>query len=94
VDDVVVGRILSDSIVRVKIWSAGGRVLYSDDPAEIGRRYSLSEDQRRLLRVGGAQVEVSDLSRPENALDRQAGRLIEAYTRIRTPSGSPMLFEI
>jgi signal transduction histidine kinase len=94
VDDVVVGRILSDSIVRVKIWSAGGRVLYSDDPAEIGRRYALSEEQRRLLRVGGAQVEVSDLSRPENALDRQAGRLIEAYTRIRTPSGTPMLFEI
>lgn len=94
VDDVVVGRILSDSIVRVKIWSAGGRVLYSDDPAEIGRRYALSGDQRRLLRVGGAQVEVSDLSRPENALDRQAGRLIEAYTRIRTPSGTPMLFEI
>jgi signal transduction histidine kinase len=54
----------------------------------------LSEDQQRLLRDGGAQVEVSDLSRPENALDRQEGRLIEAYTRIRTPSGTPVLFEI
>ena len=32
VDDVVVGRVLSNSIVRVKIWSAAGRVLYSDDP--------------------------------------------------------------
>jgi two-component system NarL family sensor kinase len=94
VDDVVVGRILSNSIVRVKIWSAGGRVLYSDDPAEIGRRFELSEEQHGLLRTGGAQVEVSDLDRPENALDRQEGRLIEAYTRIRTPSGAPMLFEI
>src|SRR5436309_6062175 len=71
VDDVVVGRILSNSIVRVKIWSAAGRVLYSDDPAEIGRRYGLSEEQHRLLRNGGAQVEVTDLNRPENALDRQ-----------------------
>jgi two-component system NarL family sensor kinase len=94
VDDVVVGRILSNSIVRVKIWSAGGQVLYSDDPAEIGGRFALSEEQHRLLREGGAQVEVSDLSRPENALDRGEGRLIEAYTRIRTPSGTPMLFEI
>ena len=94
VDDAVVGRVLSNSIVRVKIWSAGGRVLYSDDPAEIGRRYELSEEQHRLLRNGGAQVEVTDLNRPENALDRQQGRLIEAYTRIRTPSGTPMLFEI
>jgi two-component system NarL family sensor kinase len=84
VDDVVVGRVLSNSIVRVKIWSADGRVLYSDDPAEIGPRYALSAEQHRLLRNGGAQVEVSDLSRPENALDRKEGRLIEAYTRIRT----------
>lgn len=94
VDDVVVGRILSSSIVRVKIWSADGRVLYSDDPAEIGGRYALSSEQHRLLRDGGAQVEVSDLHRPENALDRAQGRLIEAYTRIRSPSGKPMLFEI
>jgi signal transduction histidine kinase len=94
VDDAVVGRILSGSIVRVKIWSADGRVLYSDDPAEIGHRYALSGEQQRLLRDGGAQVEVSDLSRPENALDRQQGRLIEAYARIRTPSGTPLLFEI
>ena len=94
VDDVVIARVLDDSIVRVKIWSPGGRVLYSDEAAEIGGRYPLSGEQHRLLRNGGADVEVSDLSRPENALDRQEGRLLEAYTRIRTPSGTPLLFEI
>ena len=94
VDDAVVARVLSDSIVRVKIWSPGGRVLYSDEPAEIGRRYALGEEEHRLLRGGGAQVQVTDLNRPENALDRQQGRLLEAYTRIRTPSGTPLLFEI
>ena len=94
VDDVVVARVLSNSIVRVKIWSADGRVLYSDDPAQIGGRYALDSGQLRLLREGGAKVEVSDLSRPENVLDRGQGELIEAYTRIRTPSGTPVLFEI
>jgi signal transduction histidine kinase len=94
VDDLVVGRVLSASIVRVKIWSADGRVLYSDDPAQIGGRYALDEEKRLLLSAGGAQVEVSDLSRPENALDRRLGKVIEAYTRIRTPSGTPLLFEI
>lgn len=94
VDDVVVGQVLSDSIVRVKIWSPAGLVLYSDEPAEIGGRYALDAGQHRLLRNGGAEVEVSDLSRPENRLDRQEGRLLEAYTRIRTPSGTPLLFEI
>jgi two-component system NarL family sensor kinase len=94
VDDLVVSRVLSDSIVRVKIWSPDGRVLYSDDPAQIGGHYALDADQRDLLREGGAEVEVSDLSRPENALDRGQGDLIEAYTRIRTPSGTPVLFEV
>lgn len=94
VDDVVVARVLSNSIVRVKIWSTDGRVLYSDDPAQINGRYKLDSGQLRLLRDGGAKVEVSDLRRPENALDRGQGKLIEAYTRIRTPSGTPVLFEI
>jgi two-component system, NarL family, sensor kinase len=94
VDDAVVGRVLSNSIVRVKIWSPNGRVLYSDEPAEIGGQYALDAGQHRLLRNGGAEVEVTDLNRPENELDRQEGRLLEAYTRIRTPSGTPLLFEI
>jgi two-component system NarL family sensor kinase len=94
VDGVVVARVLTNSIVRVKIWSPEGRVLYSDEAAEIGGRYALDDAQHRLLRNGGAEVEVTDLNRPENALDRQEGRLLEAYTRIRTPSGTPLLFEI
>jgi signal transduction histidine kinase len=94
VDDIVVGRVLNDSIVRVKIWSPGGRVLYSDEAAEIGGHYPLDPAQLRLLRDGGAKVEVTDLNRPENRLDRGQGELIEAYTRIRTPSGTPLLFEI
>jgi signal transduction histidine kinase len=94
VGDLVVARVLSGSIVRVKIWSPAGRVLYSDEHAEIGGRYALDAGQHRLLRNGGAEVEVTDLNRPENALDRQEGKLLEAYTRIRTPSGTPLLFEI
>lgn len=94
VDDLVVARVLRGSVARVKIWSAGGRVLYSDEPAQIGGRYPLGPEQLRLLREGGAEVEVSDLDRPENALDRGEGELIEAYTPIRTPSGTPLLFEL
>ena len=67
--------------MRVKIWSADGRVLYSDDPAQIGGHYALGDGRARLLRDGGATVEVSDLDRPENVLDRGQGKLIEAYTR-------------
>ena len=94
VDDVVLARVLSGSVVRVKLWSADGRVLYADDPGQIGDRFPLGDDELLLLREGGADVEVSDLERPENARERQEGELIEAYTRIRAPAGTPVLFEL
>jgi hypothetical protein len=33
------------------------------------------------------------LSRPENRYERSAGQLLEVYRRIRTPAGTPVLFE-
>src|ERR1700754_1557769 len=32
-DDLVQARLLSPSVVRVKLWSRDGRILYSDEPA-------------------------------------------------------------
>src|SRR4051794_37876914 len=37
-DDLVLGQVLSPSVVRVKVWSRDGTILYSDEPALIGRR--------------------------------------------------------
>jgi two-component system, NarL family, sensor kinase len=93
VDDVVAARLLSGSVVRVKIWSRDGRVLYSDEPALIGRRFGLGEEERELFTTGGADAELSDLSEPENRYERQEGKLLEAHTAIRTPDGTPVLFE-
>ena len=92
-DDVVQGRLLSPSVVRVKLWSRDGRILYSDEPAIIGRRFALGEDERALFTEGGAEAELSDLSRPENRFERQEGKLLEAHAVIRTPNGTPVLFE-
>src|SRR3954451_7249123 len=93
-DDVVLGQVLSPSVVRVKIWSQDGRILYSDEPALIGKRYGLGPDELKLFRDGGAEAEVSDLSKPENRYERQESKLLEAHTTIRTPNGTQVLFEI
>lgn len=93
VDAVVAGRVLSDSVVRVKLWTRDGRILYSDAPQLIGRRYPLGADERELFTSGGAEAELSDLSKPENRFERAAGKLLEAHTVIRTPDGTPVLFE-
>jgi len=93
-DDLVLGQVVTGSIVRVKLWSKDGTILYSDEPALIGDRFELGEDERELFDTGGAEAELSDLGRPENRYERPQGKLLEAHTAIRTPNGTQVLFEI
>jgi signal transduction histidine kinase len=93
-DDLVQGSIIGGSIVRVKLWAKDGTVLYSDEPALIGKRFTLGDDELELFRTGGAEAELSDLSSPENRYERPQGKLLEAHTTIRTPDGTQVLFEI
>jgi two-component system, NarL family, sensor kinase len=93
-DDLALGQIIGGSIVRVKLWSKSGRILYSDEPALIGATYGLGADELRLFRSGGAEAELSDLNKPENRFERGQGKLLEAYTTIRTPNGTQVMFEI
>jgi signal transduction histidine kinase len=101
VDDAVVSQVLPELpskdvpvVNRVKIWAKDGTVLYSDAPQLIGKKYELGAEEKELLEKGGAEAELSDLSKPENQYERQYGQLLEAHTNIRTPNGTPVLFEI
>jgi signal transduction histidine kinase len=93
-DGVVRGQVMTGSIMRVKIWSRDGTILYSDQPELIGRHYALAADDRELFDHGSAEAALSDLSRPENRLERGHGKLLEAYDIVHTPNGTPLLFEI
>jgi signal transduction histidine kinase len=92
-DRLVRRRILGGSVVRVKIWTRDGRIVYSDEPRLIGSRYSLGRDDLEAFTQGGVDAEVSDLNRPENRFERRYGKLLEVYLPIRTPSGKTVLFE-
>jgi two-component system, NarL family, sensor kinase len=92
-DDLVVGQILTGPVVRVKLWTRDGQILYSDEPRLIGRRFGLGEEEQDLFAEGGADAELSDLGEPENRFEREEGKLLEAHTVIRTPNGTPVLFE-
>jgi signal transduction histidine kinase len=93
IDRVVKARVLGNAIVRVKIWSRNGRVLYSDEPRLIGATYALGADEVGILRGGRVEADVSDLSRPENRFERPLGELVEVYMALETPNGHPVLFE-
>jgi signal transduction histidine kinase len=92
-DAVVRDRVLGSRIVRVKLWDATGRVVYSDDRALIGQQFSLGPDERALLGKEETTAEVSQLSRAENVEEKRFGTLLQVYRGFRTPEGTPLLFE-
>ena len=92
-DRAIQDRVLNDDLVRVKVWAADGRIVYSDEPRLVGKVYPLGAEDRLALENGGVDAEVSDLSRPENRFERPWGKLLEVYLPVQTPSGTPLLFE-
>jgi two-component system, NarL family, sensor kinase len=94
IDRVVRTRLLTNPVVRVKIWDRTGRIIYSDQPRLIGARYPLGASELGALRTGGVDADVSDLSRPENRFERQYHKLLEVYLGLRATDGTPVLFEL
>jgi signal transduction histidine kinase len=92
-DRVIRGRVLSGDVVRVKLWDASGRIVYSDEHRLIGFRTRLGADDLKALREGTTAAEVSDLSRPENRFERPNKKLLEVYLGVKTPQGGRLLFE-
>jgi two-component system NarL family sensor kinase len=93
-DAVVKRGLLRHGIVRVKIWSPDARVVYSDEPRLIGKRFELEREEREWLgRRGGVHAEISTLVGPENRFERGARKLLEVYVPIRDRRGRPLVFE-
>jgi len=92
--DSPVGRgVLNTDVVRVKLWTPTGLVLYSDDARLIGQKFALDDEARDALITPRTEAGITDLQRPENAQDAQVGPLLEVYRPVWTPNGTPLLFE-
>lgn len=92
-DTLVQSRVLSERVVRVKVWSADGRILYSDEPQLIGRQFAAKPDHARAIQSGVTKAELADTSSPENRFERATGQLLEVYLPVRTPNGTPVVYE-
>lgn len=93
-DQAVRARMKGSSLLRIKVWNAQGRVLYSDETQLIGKKFPLDRDDLQVLRSTGGETSVSDVSRPENQFERGLGTVIEAYVGMRDANGRPMLVEV
>ena len=90
---VVQRNVLDRALVRVKLWTAGGTIVYSDEGRLIGTTYELGADEKDSIATGRIDAGVSDLSEPENRYERPYRKLLEVYLPVRTPSGQVLLFE-
>ena len=95
-DIIVRQRILNNNVVRVKLWGvtgSSGTVIYSDEPRLIGQSFPLDGPELAALSGGAVDAGVSDLTDAENQYERSFGKLLQVYLPVRTPGGTPLLFE-
>jgi hypothetical protein len=88
---------LSQRVLRVKLWDATGRIVYSDDERLIGRVFPLDADDAATLHTGKVSADLSDLTAAENEFEHlPAGtqRVLQVYARVHTHGGTPLLFEL
>jgi two-component system NarL family sensor kinase len=92
-DAAVTKHVVGNSVVRVKLWTPEGRIVYSDEKRLIGKTFPVDAGHRDSLADPKTLAEVTDLQRPENEFERGQGKLLEVYRPVWTPSGQPLLFE-
>lgn len=85
--------VLQGSLVRVKLWTPQGRVVYASESRLIGAVFQLDDEELTALAEGRMASGVSDLTKPENRYERSFGKLLEVYVGVRTVTGAPLLFE-
>lgn len=95
INDRLAGASLSDQERRLKVWNRAGTVVYSDNPALIGRTFPIDDDLRAALQ-GIPSANITDGHDEENSGDNLPGPLIQVYVPIvfrgnLSPSG---VFEI
>jgi two-component system, NarL family, sensor kinase len=93
VDDVIQARVLSSRVLRVKLWTSDGLIVYSDEPELVGTKFPPKEDHREAIRTGEIRSEQSSTNAPENMYERDSGRLLEVYLPVRAPDGTTLVYE-
>lgn len=82
-DRVFLAGPLRHSVVSFKVWDRSGRILYSEDPSQIGRQYAVEPSLAQAF-AGRIQSHITYPDRPDNSpgLGSQS-RLLEVYVPVR-----------
>jgi signal transduction histidine kinase len=93
IDAMASARMLDGSVARIKIWDLKGRLIYSDEPALIGRVYTFPEAALLLNASEPTRAKLTPLDDPENEFERGNGQLVEVYSLTKAVTGEQLVFE-
>jgi diguanylate cyclase (GGDEF)-like protein/PAS domain S-box-containing protein len=87
VDAALVRLVRGGDLLRIKVWSANGTVLYSDLPQLVGKHFAVDEDLADTF-AGETSASIADASEPENVFERGlADHLLSVYLPIHGTDG-------
>lgn len=92
-DDRLAPRNSDGSLVRIKIWDAEGRIVYSDFPPLIGQVFDLPSFAPELLASGRGQANLGVQNSADDEYESGAGELVEVHVRTTAASGQVLILE-
>ena len=81
------------SVLRIKVWDADGRVVYSDMRSLVGQQFDLPEWGRNLLAGGPGTASLESQQELENEYESASGDLVEVYVSSAASDGTRLIFE-
>ncbi|QLH08604.1 sensor histidine kinase [Candidatus Nitrosotenuis sp. DW1] len=77
----------TSEILRIKVWSTDGTIVYSNDKSIIGQNFAENEEFRGSMN-GEIESEIKDPVKAENIKETGYGQLMEIYVPIRSDDGN------
>lgn len=93
-ESLVRNRMVPGNILRVRLWRADGKIVYSDDRRLIGRTFPLLAADLKTINTGGIEYGAADLSAPDNLYLRGHSPPLEVDVGVHTPNGTRMMITV
>ncbi|WP_104135220.1 MULTISPECIES: sensor histidine kinase [unclassified Cryobacterium] len=92
-DDRLAPRISDGSMVRIKVWNSGGRIVYSDVPSLIGQVFDLPSFAPELFAGGEGYASLGVQDAADDLHESQSGELVEVHVRTTATNGQALIVE-
>lgn len=91
---VMANRMRDGSVRHVRIFDEEGVILWSEDPALVGKTFALPADVKELFGTQRAVADLTDLERARGVADGSEQELVEVYAGAFDRTGAPVVVEV